>query len=141
MGNSIVFCISILTLYMLQPSIIWKIELSLKNADILVQNVHFIEGHCINSGLKSEKNENLGKVYCFLQKIKTFFLKFYNREDPVEAFRVRKKFHKNVDYNVLYKICIFFISLHTVSWNNIYRDIYLYEVSIVLRCFFVFFFC
>ena len=49
-----------------------QLNFSLKNADILVQNVHFIEGHCINSGLKSEKNENLGKFYCFLQKLKTF---------------------------------------------------------------------
>ena len=32
-----------------------RLNFSLKNADILVQNVHFIEGHCINSGLKTEK--------------------------------------------------------------------------------------
>ena len=43
----------IYTCFSLQSS--ERLNFSLKNADILVQNVHFIEGHCINSGLKTEK--------------------------------------------------------------------------------------
>ena len=70
----------IYTCFSLQSS--ERLNFSLKNADILVQNVHFIEGHCINSGLKSEKNENLEKFYCFLQKLKTFFFNSLIEQTP-----------------------------------------------------------